>query len=82
MFCMSIFSILYVVYDIIGNVSCCHKTDVGLVFARPGSDYDHMMIGCGVIDHFLTYNKVICSFRMFRTLFSISKIVECCVHLL
>ena len=70
---MSIFfSILYVVYNIIGNVSFCHTTDVGLVFARPGSNqsnYDHRMIGCGVIDHFLTYNKVICSFRMFRTLF-------------
>ena len=58
---MSILSILYVVYNIIGNVSCCHTTDVGLVFARPGSNqsnYDHRMIGCGVIDHLLTYNKV------------------------
>ena len=71
MFCMSIFSILYVVYDIIGNVSC-HTTDVGLVFARPGSNqsnFDHRMVGCGVIDHFLAQNKVICSFRMLRTIF-------------
>ena len=55
-----------------GNVSCCHTTDVGLVSAPPvsnQSNYDHRMIGCGVIAHFLTYNKVICSFRMFRTLF-------------
>ena len=61
------FSILYVVYNIIGNVSCCHTIDVGLVFARPGSNqsnYDHRMIGCGVIGHFL---KVV--FEMFRTLF-------------
>ena len=61
------FSILYVVYNIIvSNVSCCHTTDVGFVFARPGSNqsnYNHRMIGCGVIDHFLTYNMVICSFR-------------------
>ena len=61
------FSILYVVYNIIGNVSCCHTTDVGLVFARPSSNqsnYNHRMIGCGVIDHFLTYNMVIYSFRI------------------
>ena len=73
---MSIFYILYVVYNIIGNVSCCHTTDVGLVFVQPGSNqtnYDHRIIGCGVLDHFLTNNNVICSFRMFsnRTLFLI-----------